>query len=90
MSKLHLLYGFLVGVLSSFIGILLFIELFTPFHYSSGIEFFSEQQLLGKIITLGTVLNIGAFFLLLRFGKEDMAKGVIIATAALLLLTVLM
>jgi hypothetical protein len=44
---------------------------------------------LGKIITLGTVLDLGVFWTLLKLNKEFMARGVILAVILLTLITVL-
>jgi len=42
---------------------------------------------LGKIITLGTILNIGMFFGLLKYKKETMAKGIILTIILLTIIT---
>ena len=42
---------------------------------------------LGKIITLGTILNIGMFFWLLKNKKETVAKGIILAIIVLTIVT---
>ena len=44
---------------------------------------------LGKIISLGSVLNIIVFFLLLKFNKELIARGVILGTILLAIITLL-
>jgi hypothetical protein len=44
---------------------------------------------LGKIITLGTVLDLGVFWALLKLNKEFMARGVILAVIVLTLITLL-
>jgi hypothetical protein len=42
---------------------------------------------LGKIITLGAILDLILFYVLLKFNKELMARGVVLALIALTLIT---
>jgi hypothetical protein len=42
---------------------------------------------LGKIITLGTVLDLIVFWVMLKSDKEFMARGVILAVIVLTILT---
>lgn len=80
MKKIDLFYGFLIGILSSFIGVFLFIELFTEYEFQTAISSMKAEGKLGKLITLGAILNIVVFFFLLKLNKELMARGVVLAT----------
>jgi hypothetical protein len=44
---------------------------------------------MGKVITLGAIINILIFFYLLKKDKELMARGIVLATIILALATVL-
>ena len=55
--------------------------------FLGGLNAIKTQGYLGKIITLGAVLNVIAFFILLRYNKEMMARGVILATIMLTIFT---
>ena len=46
-----------------------------------------SQGNLGKIITLGSILTLIAFGILLKMNKEMMARGVVLAVIALAILT---
>lgn len=87
MKKSDLFIGVLIGIASAMLGCLIFVEAFTPYHFMDGIKMFRAQQLLGKIITLGAILNIGMFFLLLKFNKDMMARGVVLSIILLALFT---
>lgn len=87
MRKTDIFIGVLIGIASAVIGCYLFVEAFTPYHFMDGIAVYRAQQILGKVITLGAILNIAIFFLLLKFNKEMMARGVILATILLTLVT---
>jgi len=43
-----------------------------------GLQLLKYEGKLGKIVTLGILLNIGMFFGLLKYKKETMAKGIIL------------
>ncbi len=87
MDKLDWLYGFLLGITAAALGSYIFITAFTDFDFMDGVTVLRYEGIFGKLIKLGALLNIGVFFLLLHFKKETMAKGVILATAFLAVLT---
>ena len=89
MKKTDLLIGVLIGIIASIIGSYVFIELLTEYNFVEGIKILRFQGKLGKIISLGSVLNIIVFFLLLKFNKELIARGVILGTILLAIITLL-
>ena len=89
MNKLDLLYGFVIGIVTALIGSYLFIVLFTAYNFTEGFQILRSQDQLGKVITLGAILNLIAFFTLLKIKKELMARGVILATIILTIATII-
>ncbi len=87
MKKIDLLYGALIGLFTTFIGVFIYLKLTTDLSFLDGIQTMKSQGLLGKVITLGAILNIIAFFTLLKFNKELMARGIVLATILLTVLT---
>lgn len=87
MKKIDLLYGFIIGILAASLGIYLFIAFFTEYEFLEGYSILKRQGQLGKLIALGSVLNLVAFFSLLKFNKELMARGVVLATLILTVFT---
>jgi hypothetical protein len=87
MKKIDLFYGLIIGLITSLIGSYLFIIAFTPYSFIGGIQILKFEGKLGKIITIGTILNIGMFFGLLKYKKETMAKGIILALIVLTIVT---
>ncbi|WP_333600487.1 hypothetical protein [Flavobacterium sp.] len=87
MKYRDLLIGLFIGMLTSALGVFVFLKLFTPYNPLTDLPYLKEQGLMGKIVTLGTVLNILLFFVLLKFKKDLMAKGVIAAIAVLTIFT---
>jgi len=87
MDKLHWVYGFLLGIAAAAIGSFIFVETLTDYHFSEGVAILRYEGMLGRLIKLGALLNLVVFFLLLRFKKDTMAKGVIVAVVFLAILT---
>ena len=87
MNKLDILIGFIIGIITSLIGSYLFIKLFTNFDLSNGLQTIKQYGYLGKVITLGTVLDLLLFLFLLKRNKELMARGVVFAVIVLAIST---
>jgi hypothetical protein len=88
MKKTDLLIGFLIGILAAFIGAFLFLRLFTELRTFADLQIAKEEGILGKVMTLGAILNLLLFFLLLKFKKELMARGIVLATIILAITTI--
>jgi len=87
MRKIDLFIGMIIGFIATFIGVYLFLEYKTEYGFTEGIQGIKQQGFLGKLIAMGAVLNLGVFFLLLKLNKELMARGVILATILLTVIT---
>ena len=87
MKKTDLLVGVLIGFISTFLGTYIFFEFFTNYGFLEGVQGMKSQGFLGKVITLGAILNLVTFFVLLKINKELMARGVVLATILLTVLT---
>ncbi len=87
MKKSDLFIGIIIGMIGAFLGVYLFISLFTKYGFLDGIRGLKAQNALGKLIALGAVLNVIIFFILLKYNKELMARGVVLATIILSIIT---
>ena len=87
MNKIDLLLGFIVGLLACVLGIFLFLTFFTDFDFMTGIESMKSEGKLGKLITLGAILDLVLFGVLLKMNKEIMARGVVLAVIFIAILT---
>lgn len=83
MKKTDLLIGLFIGIISALLGASLFLAFFTNYNLFRDFEAIRAEQILGKVITLGAILNIIIFFVLLKKNKELMARGVVLATILL-------
>ena len=85
---IDLIIGFLIGLVTTALGTYLFVILIMEVDFLEGVRAVKSQGGLGKIITLGAVLNLIVFFVLLKLNKEMIARGVIFATILLAGVTV--
>ena len=88
MNKKELFLGFIIGFATTLLGSYIFITFFTAFNFIAGIQIMKSQGNLGKIITLGSILTLAAFGVLLKMNKETMARGVVLAVIILAILTI--
>ncbi|MFM9987869.1 hypothetical protein [Flavobacterium sp.] len=87
MKKTDLLIGALIGFVATFLGTYVFFTFCTEYSFLEGVKGMKSQGFLGKVITLGAILNLVAFFILLKMNKELMARGVVFATILLAIIT---
>lgn len=89
MKQNDILAGFIVGIITSVIGTYLFLEFFSD----SGAKSFMRLRhygLLGKVLTLGSILNLIVFFIMVSQKKDQMANGLILAIATMAILTLML
>lgn len=92
MDKIQILKGFFIGILANGLG--LFVVVMTMAK-SSGrndgllrvLEAAQAENFLGKLISLGAILNLICFFYFIRKKKDAFAAGVLIATLCMALIT---
>ncbi|KQO34524.1 hypothetical protein ASF10_02095 [Flavobacterium sp. Leaf82] len=87
MNKKDLLIGFIIGIFTALLGSYLFIAFFTKFDISTGFQTIKQQGYLGKVITIGTVLDLAVFGILLKRDEELKARGVVLAVIVLAIST---
>lgn len=87
MNKKEILIGFVIGILASVLGSFIFITFFTNFNFVPGIQVMKYEGKLGKLITLGSILDLVAFTILLKMNKDFMARGVVLAVIVIAILT---
>ncbi len=89
MKTKQLFIGFAIGLIVTIVGAFLFLFFFT--NYNLFVDFFAITQrgILGKVITLGAIPNIVFFLIFMNKRKDDIAKGILLATIFLTLITLL-
>lgn len=87
MEKKELLIGFFIGIIAAIIGTFLFLIAFTEFNSISDLQIVRQQGILGKVITIGAILNLVIFFILLQKKKDFMARGIVLSMIVLTVFT---
>ncbi|TVZ53112.1 hypothetical protein [Dokdonia sp. Hel_I_53] len=88
--KKDILIGILAGILANALGIILYILLFSDKGSDATIEKALAEGYLGKIITLGATLNLITFFIFLKKNEIYKARGVLLATIGIAIITMLL
>ncbi len=88
MNKKDVVIGFAIGVIACVLGVFLFITFFTNFDFIAGIQSMKSEGKLGKLITLGAILDLVAFSILLKINKEIRARGVVLAVICIAIFTI--
>ena len=81
--KKQILIGFIAGIISAIIGILLFdivIGLYNGDAIMDILERSRSARFLGKRVSIGALINLPVFYFFLNKKKEYHARGVLIAT----------
>ncbi|MFD2552674.1 hypothetical protein ACFSQP_12710 [Bizionia sediminis] len=88
MIKKEILIGFLVGLLANTLGLILAtILLGSHDDFETALRNASAQGFLGKLVSLGAILNLLAFFIFIRKKQDYRARGVLLATVVIAIAT---
>ena len=88
MIRKEIFKGFLVGLIASTFGLVFAMEIFgTSDDYAVVVKQAISDGFLSKLMSIGALLNLGAFFVFLKKKQDHRAKGVLIATVFVMLLT---
>ncbi|HBK82037.1 MAG TPA: hypothetical protein DDZ41_00305 [Flavobacterium sp.] len=77
MNKLSFFIGIIIGVLVALLGSFLYLEFVTGLGFKTAFEHTKATRNMGKVISLGALLNLFVVLFLFKKNKDTMAKGVI-------------
>ena len=81
MIKKEVFIGFIFGVISNIIGLLLAIfVLGNNYNFLSTIKMSIAEGFFSKLVSIGAILNLILFFYFIKKNKDYRARGVIMAT----------
>ena len=72
--------GILTGLIANIVGMFLYITAFSDKPFVETIQKSMDEGYFGKIVTLGAVLNLLAFFLFIKKRQDNKARGVLMIT----------
>ena len=90
-DKKEVLLGVIYGIISSLIGLILAILILSE--NNSIIESLRNsyyENFLGKLISLGAILNVIVFFVFIKKNQDQRAKGILLLTIFLAILTLIL
>ena len=92
LNKKEVFFGLLSGFLANFLGMIItIIVLFLETNSSNIFKIINDSFLdnsISKLISLGAILNLIVFFIFLKYDYEERAKGVLLATFVIAILTI--
>lgn len=88
MNKKNLIIGFIVGVIANALGLFLAtILLGKGDDFLTVIKAARAEDFLGKLISLGAILNLLVFFFFIQKKQDFRARGVLLATILVAIIT---
>ena len=92
MNKKQILIGILSGFIANIVGIIIsVIVLFQEFNISSIVKIINNSisdNFITKLISLGAIINLFVFFVFLKYNYDERARGVLVATFIMAILTI--
>jgi len=92
LSKKDIIFGITTGIISNIIGVIFTVVfLFQEISISNIFRIINESidnNFITKLISLGAIVNLIAFFIFLKFNYVERARGVLIATFLVAILTI--
>lgn len=75
-----ILMGLILGLCANVVGTLIYILLVSEYDIPTTIRMALADNFIGKLVTLGAILNLGLFFFLIKKQRLYLARGVLMAT----------
>ena len=88
MDKKLIVLGILIGFICTLIGASVYLAIFTEFNLFANFNVLIAEHILGKVIALGSVLNLIVFLVLIKLNKELIARGIVLATLLIAIATI--
>jgi formate-dependent nitrite reductase membrane component NrfD len=78
--KKEIIIGIITGIAANVLGVILYILAFSDEGIDATLQQSMAEGYFGKIVTLGAVLNLAAFFIFIKKKQDYRARGVLLAT----------
>ena len=90
MRNKDIIIGVIVGLICSIIGLVLALLFFGKGNsINDSFQIALSQGVFTKLVSMGAILNLGAFFLFLKKQQDSKAQGVLIATVIVATITLI-
>ena len=88
MDKKLIVLGILIGFICTLIGASVYLAIFTKFSLFANFDVLIAEHILGKVVALGSVLNLLVFLIFIKLNKELIARGIVLATLLIAIATI--
>jgi len=88
--KKDILIGILVSLFATAGGCFLYIEYFSKFSFTETLQLIQDGNLYGKILSIAAIPNLFVFFVFIKKKQDNRAKGVLITTIVIALITLVL
>ena len=88
--KKDILIGILISLFATAGGCFLYIEYFSKFSFSETLQMIQDGNLYGKILSIAAIPNLFVFFVFIKKKQDNRAKGVLITTIVIALITLVL
>tara|TARA_A100000164_G_C21918299_1_gene779342 strand:+ start:144 stop:440 length:297 start_codon:yes stop_codon:yes gene_type:complete len=89
LSKKEIFLGLMCGFLANLLGMIITsFVLFQDINILKLINDYISESFITKLISLGAIVNLIVFFLFLKYDHDDRARGVLLATLIIAILTI--
>ena len=92
LNKKEIFFGLFSGFIANFLGMIITISvLFQETNILNIFKIINDSYIdnsITKLISLGAILNLIVFFIFLKYDYEERAKGVLLATFIIAILTI--
>lgn len=90
MIRKEVFIGFIVGLIANGIGLILVALILGEGGIGATLKHSLNEGFLGKLVTIGAILNLAMFFIFLRKKQDYRARGVLLATVLVAISTFLL
>ena len=80
MIRKDVIIGFFMGILANLVGIGIYIFFFSKEGLEGTLRSAMSFNFIGKLVSLGAILNLVTFFVLIKMNQDHKARGVMLAT----------
>ncbi len=80
MVRKDVVIGFFIGVIANLVGMAIYISLFSKEGIMETIRSAFVLNFIGKLVSLGAILNLIIFFVFIKTNQDHKARGVLLAT----------
>ncbi|MFD2917502.1 hypothetical protein [Psychroserpens luteus] len=90
MKNKELIIGIVIGLITSAVGLLLTLLFFGKGNsLNDSLQIALNRGVFTKLVSMGAMLNLAAFFLFLKKNQDTRAQGVLIATVIVAIITLI-